>query len=112
MMGSSQSSSQTRLCSVQFLLSPTVDLLLLLLLLRRSPHLVRVLQLLLSQEYDDDWVENPVVCRSWALSWDFKEAFDEAFEVSWLLGGGGEKGGGGGGVGRGVVTGKEGGQRE
>lgn len=39
------------------------------------------LQVLLSLDYDDDWADNPVVCRSWALSWDFKEAFDEAFDV-------------------------------
>lgn len=38
-------------------------------------------QLLLSLEFDDDWVDNPVVAHSWAISWDFKEAFDEAFEV-------------------------------
>jgi hypothetical protein len=36
---------------------------------------------LLSLDYDDDWADNPVVCCSWALSWDFKEAFDEAFDV-------------------------------
>lgn len=39
------------------------------------------LQLLLSLEYDDDWVDNPVVAHSWAINWDFKEAFEEAFEV-------------------------------
>lgn len=39
------------------------------------------LQVLLSLDFDDDWADNPVVCRSWALSWDFKEAFDEAFDV-------------------------------
>lgn len=41
-----------------------------------------LLQVLLSLDYDDDWADNPVVCCSWALSWDFKEAFDEAFDVS------------------------------
>lgn len=39
------------------------------------------LQVLLSLEYDDDWVDNPVVSRSWAITWEFKRAFDAAFEV-------------------------------
>jgi hypothetical protein len=38
-------------------------------------------QVLLSLDCGDDWADNPVVSRSWAISWDFKEAFDEAFEV-------------------------------
>lgn len=41
-----------------------------------------LLQVLLSLDYDDDWIDNPVVSRSWAITWDFKEAFDEAFDVS------------------------------
>lgn len=40
-----------------------------------------VQQVLLSLDCGDDWADNPVVSRSWAISWDFKEAFDEAFEV-------------------------------
>lgn len=39
------------------------------------------LQLLLSQDYDDEWLDNPVVAGSWGLSWSFKEEFDDAFQV-------------------------------
>lgn len=39
-------------------------------------------QVLLSLDFDDDWVDNPVVAASWAITWEFKEAFDDAFEVS------------------------------
>jgi hypothetical protein len=41
---------------------------------------VRV-QLLLSQEYDDDWLDNPVVGGSWGLTWPFKEQWDDAMQV-------------------------------
>jgi hypothetical protein len=44
------------------------------------------LQLLLSQEYDDDWLDNPVVGGSWGLTWAFKEQWDDAMQV---VGGGG-----------------------
>jgi hypothetical protein len=52
---------------------------------------------LLSLEFDDDWTDNPVVSRSWAITWDFKEAFDEAFDVSRVgAQAAGVRGGGGG----------------
>jgi hypothetical protein len=38
-------------------------------------------QLLLSQEYDDDWLDNPVVGGSWGLTWAFKEQWDDAMQV-------------------------------
>lgn len=40
-----------------------------------------VLQLLLSLDYEDDWVDNPVVAGSWGINWVFKDDFDEAFQV-------------------------------
>lgn len=47
-------------------------------------------QLLLAQEYDDDWLANPVLAGSWGLDWAFKEQWDEAMQVRRL----GERGGG------------------
>lgn len=39
------------------------------------------LQLLLALDYEDDWLDNPVVAGSWGLNWTFKDDFDEAFQV-------------------------------
>jgi hypothetical protein len=38
-------------------------------------------QLLLALQREDDWSDNPVVTDSWALSWAFKEAWDDAFKA-------------------------------
>jgi hypothetical protein len=43
--------------------------------------LLLLLQLLLSQEWDDDWLDNPVVAGSWGLTWAFKEQWDDAMQV-------------------------------
>jgi hypothetical protein len=52
---------------------------------------------LLAADYDDDWLDNPVVAGTWGLTWAFKEAFDDAFEVLSLsrAGAGGVTGRGG-----------------
>eukprot|EP00879_Flechtneria_rotunda_P028035 GHRR01030109.1.p1 GENE.GHRR01030109.1~~GHRR01030109.1.p1 ORF type:complete len:200 (+),score=69.83 GHRR01030109.1:78-677(+) len=38
-------------------------------------------ELLLSQEYEDDWLDNPVVASSWGLTWQYKEDFNAAFQM-------------------------------
>lgn len=37
---------------------------------------------LLYCEYDDDWEQNPAIANSWALSFGFKQQFEDAFQVS------------------------------
>ncbi len=38
-------------------------------------------EVLLAQEYEDDWADNPDVADTWGLSQHFKDMFDEAFKV-------------------------------
>jgi hypothetical protein len=42
-------------------------------------------QLLLALDFDDDWLDNPVISESWGLTWQFKEDFDDGFQVSGQL---------------------------
>ncbi|KAF6253793.1 nucleotide cyclase [Scenedesmus sp. NREL 46B-D3] len=48
---------------------------------RAKVRQVDCVTLLLSQEYDDDWLDNPVVGGSWGLTWSFKEQWDDAMQL-------------------------------